>query len=96
MGNDVSLDNASYSMMHSFEEGFFIVLYTGTRSGLVNALIHRNHAVRLILGNDTVMIWNEILLHLGTRIRVNAGGDEGTFKVDMRFFHIYGNNFKVE
>ena len=28
LGNDVSLDNASYSMMHSFEEIFFIVLYT--------------------------------------------------------------------
>ena len=32
LGNNVSLDNASYSMMHSLEEGLSIVLYIGTRT----------------------------------------------------------------
>jgi len=30
LDKDSILDNVSYSMMHLFEEGFFIVLYTGT------------------------------------------------------------------
>ena len=54
--NDFSLDNESYSIMHLFEEGSSIVLYTCTHSGLVNTLTYINHEVRLILGNDMVVI----------------------------------------
>ena len=56
LGKDVSLDSASYSMVHSFEERFSIVLYTCKHPDLVNALINRNHAVMLILRKDIVII----------------------------------------
>ena len=50
------LEDASYSMMHSLAEGFSIVLYTGTHKGLCEGTIHRNDAVRLVLGKEMAMI----------------------------------------
>jgi len=91
---DAILDNSLYSMMHSFEEGFSIVLYTGTHSSFENTLIHCNHEVRLILVKDMVVIWYERLLHSGARTIINAGGEEGSFKVDTRFVRTYGKNYK--
>jgi len=88
------LDDASYLIMHLFEEGFSIVLYTGTCSSFKNTLIHRNHAVRLILGKDVVVIWHEILLYSGTRTRIKAGGEEGSFKVDIICFCRYCKTYK--
>ena len=86
LGKDAILDNASYSMMHFFEEGFSIVLYTCTHSSFKSTMIHRNHVVRLILGKNMVLIWHARLLYSGARTRFNAGGKEGRFKIDMLFF----------
>ena len=88
LGKDAILDNASYSIMHSFEESFSIILYTGTHSSFENALIHRNHAIRLIFGNGMVVIWYKKLLHSGSKKRINAGGEEGSSKVDNFFAHM--------
>ena len=38
--------------------------------GLCKGQLHRNDAVRIILGKDMVVIWHEELLHSGARTRV--------------------------
>ena len=69
-------------------------MYTGTHLSFRNILIHRNHAVTLILRKDIVMIWYERLLYLGVRTRIIAGGEEDIFKVNMRLFRTYVKNYK--
>ena len=42
-----------------------------------------------------VLIWHERLLHSGVRTIINAGGGEGSFKVDMRCFSYVWQELQV-
>jgi hypothetical protein len=72
-------------MMHSLADGFSIVLYSGTHKGLNKDILHRNDAVRLILGPDMVVIWHEGLLHSGARTW-SMGFRGESIRKDLRFF----------
>ena len=73
----------SYSMLHSFSEGFSIVLYS--RSHKVDLspklCLHKDCAIRLILGPEMVVIWHEGLYHSGAKSRNTPEPQE-----DRRFF----------
>ena len=73
----------SYSIMHSLEEGFSIVMYSGThRVNLYGPLVmHQANAVRLHLPPWMCIIWHESLYHSGAKAR-------GTYppQLDRRFF----------
>jgi hypothetical protein len=83
--NKSLLENASYSMMHSLADGFSIVLYSGTHQGLSRDVLHRNDAVRLILGPDMVVVWHEGVLHSGAKTR-SMGFCGESMRSDLRFF----------
>ena len=73
----------SYSMMHALEDGFSIVMYSGTReNNMTNSCVHRYHAVRLILKKEMGFMWYERLYHSGVKSRV---GPSGIVKPDLRF-----------
>ena len=59
----------SFSMLHSFSQGFSIVLYS--RSHKVdlspNMCLHKDCAVRLVLGPEMVVIWHEGLYPSGAK-----------------------------
>ena len=63
-------EHMSYSMMHSFDEGFSIVMYSCTHNtnNHVNT-IHADQAVRIILANGMNVIWPECTLHSGAKSR---------------------------
>ena len=67
-------EHMSYSMMHSFDEGFSIVMYSCTHNTKQrDNSIHADHGVRIILGNGMNVIWPECTLHSGAKSRsVNA------------------------
>ena len=73
----------SFSMLHSFSQGFAIVLYS--RSHKVdlspNMCLHKDCAVRLVLGPEMVVIWHEGLYHSGSKSR-----DTPDPQMDRRFF----------
>ena len=76
MGNDVD-DNAQhyYSIIHSLNVGFFIVLYTGSHSGLANILIYRNGTFRLIVEHKMITTWRKTMQHSGARSRAYIAGN---------------------
>ena len=87
--NTSLLENTSYSMMHSLVDGFSIILYLGTHKGLSKDKHHRNDAVRLVLGNDMVVLWHEGLLHSGARSRAmttDGTGISEAIRKDLRLF----------
>ena len=69
----------SYSIMHSLEDGFSVLMYSGSHRVRLNSNIclHKYNAVRIILPEWMAIIWHESLFHAGTRSRNTA---------DMRFF----------
>ena len=73
----------SYSMLHSFSEGFSIVLYS--RSHKVDLspelCLHKDCAIRLVLGPEMVVMWHEGLYHSGAKSRNTPEA-----QVDRRFF----------
>lgn len=73
----------SYSIMHSLEEGFSIVLYSRShRVNLSSRLhLHRNCAIRLILGPEMCLIWHEGIFHSGAKSRNTPDPQQ-----DLRFF----------
>ena len=73
-------------MVHSLEEtGFSIILFTGTHRGFPNYIVHRNRSVRLILGPDMILIWNEATLLSGAKSRFESSTN-GKILNDFRFF----------
>ena len=69
----------SYSIMHSLEDGFSVLMYSGSHRVRLNPNIclHKYNAVRIILPEWMAIIWHESLFHAGTRSRNTE---------DMRFF----------
>ena len=80
----VPIKDQSYSILRSMDEGFSMLLYTGTHIGLPKDKVHRNNAVRLILGRDMVMIWSEPLLHSMGKSREMDGDNHHAHKEDKR------------
>ena len=65
-----SIPNISYSMMYVLEDGFSIMMYSGTRdTKMFNGCVHKNHAVSLILNKGIGVMWYESLYHSGARSR---------------------------
>ena len=74
----------SYSMMHALEDGFSIVMYSGTHdTNMYNGCVHRNHAVRLILKKGQGVMWHEALYHSRAKSRDSL---IGLVKPDLRLF----------
>ena len=75
----------SFSMMHSLEDGFSIVMYS--HSHHVNlghgCRLHDRCGIRIILPKWMAIIWHEGVLHSGARSRTGEG--DLTLE-DMRFF----------
>ena len=73
----------SYSMLHSFSEGFSIVLYSRSHKVDIspNIALHKDCAVRLVLGPEMVVIWHEGLYHSGAKSRNTPEA-----QTDRRFF----------
>ena len=70
---DSTIDNPSYSVMHSLSQGFSIVLFSGTHNICTTpSLLHRNNAVRLVLPSDMVVLWHERTYHGGAQSRLSA------------------------
>ena len=69
--------------MHSFSEGFSIVLYSRSHKVHLSQSIplHKDCAVRLVLGPEMVVIWHEGLYHSGAKSRNSPEP-----LVDRRFF----------
>ena len=69
----------SYSIMHSLEDGFSILMYSGSHRVTLNPdiCLHNYNAVRIILPEWMAIIWHESLFHAGTRSRDS---------INMRFF----------
>ena len=69
----------SFSIMHSLEEGFSILMYSGSHRVRLNPnlCLHNYNAVRIILPEWMCIIWHESLFHAGARSRQS---------IDMRFF----------
>ena len=74
----------SYSLMHSLEGGFSILMYSGThRLNLgPDMCLHKYNAVRIILSEWMATIWYESLFYAEAKFR--------DILQDMRFFHTYG------
>jgi hypothetical protein len=75
----------SYSIMHSLDEGFSIVMYS--RSHCVNLrsgfCLHKRNGIRIILPKWMAIIWHESLYHAGGKSRTR----HWTITLqDMRFF----------
>ena len=61
-------EHMSYSMMHSFDEGFSIVMYSCTHNtNHRENSIHADHGVRIILANEMNIIWPECTIHSGAK-----------------------------
>ena len=75
----------SFSMMHSLEDGFSIVMYSHShRVNLESGCpLHDRCGIRIILPKWMAIIWHEGLLHSGARSR---DGTLGLPLEDMRFF----------
>ena len=69
----------SFSLMHSLEDGFSILMYSGSHRVRLNptTCLHNYNAVRIILPEWMAIIWHESLFHAGAKSRDTA---------DMRFF----------
>ena len=60
----------AYSMIHSVHASFQIVIYSCTHNTqLPPLIIHANNAVKLILSNDMVVMWDEVLFRSGSKLR---------------------------
>ena len=72
--------NPSYSLMHSLEEGFSILMYSGTHRTKLrpDMCMHKYSAVRIILPPWMAIIWHESLFHAGAKCRNGLQ--------DMRYF----------
>ena len=71
-------------MMHALEDGFSIVMYSGTHdTNMFNGCVHRNNAVRLILNKGMRVMLYEALYHSGGKPR---DSDIGLVKPDLRLF----------
>ena len=62
--------------MHALEDGFSIVMYSGTHdTNMYNGCVHRNHDFRLILKKGMGAMWHEALY--------NSGGNQETVLLDL-------------
>ena len=63
--------NPSYSLIHSLEEGFSILMYAGTHRAKLrpDIYMHKYNAVRIILPEWMAIIWHESLFHAGAKSR---------------------------
>ena len=61
----------SYSIMHSLDEGFSIVMYSGSHRVNLRAgfCLHKNCGIRIILPKWMAIIWHESLYHSGGKSR---------------------------
>ena len=69
--NEEMPPNPSYSLMHSLEEGFFILMYSSThrtKLGLDMCMLKYN-AVRIILPEWMAVIWLDSLFHAGAKFQ---------------------------
>ena len=58
------IPNPSYSMMQALEDGFSIMMYSGSHDTIMsNGCAHKKHAVSLILNKQTEALWHESLYH---------------------------------
>ena len=86
--------NPSYSMMHSLQDSFSIVLYSKTNDTELSPEMcsHQKIEVRLILPEHMVLIWNESTCHGGAKSRTTTHVDNNNqlttnaHHFDMRFF----------
>jgi len=63
-------DHSSYSIMHSFDEGFNIVMYSCTQNTIHRrGTIYRNQPAHIIAGKGQNAIWLECMLHSGAKSR---------------------------
>ena len=75
----------SYSIMHSLDEGFSIVMYSGSHRVNLRAgfCLHKNCGIRIILPKWMAIIWHESLYHSGGKSRTRQWV---ITLEDMRFF----------
>ena len=75
----------SYSIMHSLQEGFSILMYSGSHRVNLHPGLHLHHcnAVKIILPPNMMIIWHEALFHAGAKSRKTP---QGAHKEDLRFF----------
>ena len=61
----------SYSLMHSLQEGFSILMYSNTHRTKLrrDMCMHKCNTVRIILPEWMAIIWHESLFHAGVKFR---------------------------
>ena len=72
----------SYSMMESLEDGYNLVVYTGTHHSCPLTL-HKSLGLRIVLADGLTLIWNGNLVHSGGRSRCDSKKE---ISKDMRLF----------
>ena len=75
----------SFSMMHSLEEGFQIVMWSCTHNHKLGTdfKVHRNSKIRFIMPKNMGIMWHEALFHGGSKSRSYP---DGTTMEYMRLF----------